>query len=670
MIANLIFLLGGHYLLKEQGGWINQQVGSGIEAITWKNRWAKLRSFKLSAYLQKNLPEQEYYYPLLAFYLLIATYVSLYQLPEGIEQKYLGLYRTIQYSVLVITTSLLGFQIWPVQLKNKRLLAFVWPLIIFYTLFFVGGIILIMSGFQSSQVLIFMLSLVMITLFTYLPLALTLAIAGMVVAAWVFKWVTGQDISFNQANSISFHFSHGLLLFSSLLIALFRFKEKQKRLEDKNTYLITLYEERNNELAEILGYREDFLKELKEDEVALFDHTTAAYVQQAIYRMTDYMRLEVSQIKLDELLSKVKYFIKLKDLPTLPEIIIKKHTKEEFIYVDIVKIQQLLVDSIAYIHKHNQFNKPIIIAIEDATLGHGVNNMKDYTRKVKALKFIITTDKLILPTKEVYMFDEHPSIIPIVRDGEKKSLVENVRIIDAHYGYVDLSQLNTHLYVLPVNVREVRGKVMELLRVPVVADPEELNHPLVIRLEKGLLDKIKNEKIDSKVINKALDTIKRYHAGVKRKSGEPFFTHPIQVALILLGYCKDQDAVVAALLHDTVEDTGLSLIQIKAMFGEQVAFIVNKVTNLEINLRRISLEDHENISRLMEYEDERAILVKLADRLHNMRTISGHSSLAKQKHIANETLLFFVTVAEKLGLTTVANELKEISLEVLSKKKL
>jgi (p)ppGpp synthase/HD superfamily hydrolase len=70
----------------------------------------------------------------------------------------------------------------------------------------------------------------------------------------------------------------------------------------------------------------------------------------------------------------------------------------------------------------------------------------------------------------------------------------------------------------------------------------------------------------------------------------------------------------------------------------------------------------------MNYEDKRAAYVKLADRLHNMRTISGHSSLAKQKHIANETLSFFVGLAEKLRLTTVAQELERLSLEVLGKK--
>jgi len=265
------------------------------------------------------------------------------------------------------------------------------------------------------------------------------------------------------------------------------------------------------------------------------------------------------------------------------------------------------------------------------------------------------------------MLDELPLMSKHTQRG---GLLESARIIHAHYGYAELDNEHTQVYVLPVNVREVRGKVMELLREPAVADPEELKHPIAIQVEKELLDKIKEEKMDVKVITEALDTIKKYHAGVKRKSGEPFFTHPIAVALILLSYCKekDQDAVVAALLHDSVEDTNLSLVQIKMMFGEQVAFIVNKVTNLEDKLRRVSSEEHENIYRLIDYEDKRAAYVKLADRLHNMRTIKGHSSLAKQQHIANETLNFFVRLATDLGLDDMAKELKKRSMDVLGQK--
>jgi hypothetical protein len=346
-------------------------------------------------------------------------------------------------------------------------------------------------------------------------------------------------------------------------------------------------------------------------------------------------------------------------------LITKRLTKEETINGDLVKIKQLLVNAILYIQEYNSTNQPITVIVEDAKLGHKVDYIKDYTRQLAALKFTITTEKNTPNKKDIYMLDQLPLLSQHTKKGK---LIENARIIHAHYGYANLNNEHMQVYVLPFNVREVRGKVMELLREPVEVDREEISHPLAIQLEEELMDKIREKKIDVKIINKAMDTIKRYHAGVKRKSGEPFFTHPIAVALILLGYCEDQDAVAAALLHDTVEDTSLSLIQIKSMFGEKVAFIVRKVTNLEDNLRRVSSEEHENVYRLMNYEDERVVFVKLADRLHNMRTIEGHSFLAKQKHIANETLNFFVPLAKSLGLAAISQELEKLSLQVLGKK--
>jgi (p)ppGpp synthase/HD superfamily hydrolase len=96
--------------------------------------------------------------------------------------------------------------------------------------------------------------------------------------------------------------------------------------------------------------------------------------------------------------------------------------------------------------------------------------------------------------------------------------------------------------------------------------------------------------------------------------------------------------------------------------------IVEKLTNLEDRLKRFSLDNHEYIARLTKSEDKRVAYVKLADRLHNMRTIQGHSDVNKQKKIAEETFQLFVPMAEKLGLVGLAKELKELSLEVLSKK--
>ncbi len=265
------------------------------------------------------------------------------------------------------------------------------------------------------------------------------------------------------------------------------------------------------------------------------------------------------------------------------------------------------------------------------------------------------------------MLDVAQSTSQALQTKEGLELTENIRIMDAHYGYTNISQPTTHIYVIPCQVREVRGKVMELLRERATASSEELTHPLAIQLEKELFEKLQGTQVDRKLIEKALDTIKQYHGGIKRKSGEPFFTHPLAVALIVADYSKDQDAILAALLHDTIEDTALSMAHLKASFGQTVASLVGKATNLEDKVRRISLRDHENNHRLMNAEDPRAGLIKVSDRLHNMRTIEGHPSLVKQKYIANETLIFFVPLAKKLGLVPIAQELEELSLAVLEK---
>jgi (p)ppGpp synthase/HD superfamily hydrolase len=138
--------------------------------------------------------------------------------------------------------------------------------------------------------------------------------------------------------------------------------------------------------------------------------------------------------------------------------------------------------------------------------------------------------------------------------------------------------------------------------------------------------------------------------------------------LILLEHSQDQDAILGALLHDTIEDTSLTLAQIRKLFGEKVEFLVAKTTNLEGYMNRASLPDYENIVRIMNYEDPRAALVKLSDRLHNMRTIQHHPKLSKQKSIAKETLEHFVPLARELKLHAIADELERLSLEVMAKK--
>ena len=673
MIANVIGLMGSHYIFKEQGGWVGIKDQGPLLAArqarkdAWQGFINTIKRPKLYAYLQKNLPAKESLYSLFGLYVIGATYASFFTIPEDIVANYQKLYDLIAHSVLMATFVFITYPAWPPTFRARWFITFAWPTGIFYILFVVGSILVMMSDFHQVQVMIFMLNLVIAALLLAWPLVLGLAITGIMAACTVF-YLTAGMVPVAGINSL-FQFSvvYGVLLFSSFFIALVRFKQSKTKLEDKNTYLLTIQAASRDQLVQVLGYREALLKELNQEEISLFDSTTAAYMQQAIYRMTDYLRLEVSQIDLNELIEDSKATLKLQDLNSVPQLIFKKHTQAKTIQADSVKIKQLLVDSISYIYQHNTTNNPISIGLEDTTLGHIIDHIKNYTRKLAALKLTITTENKLPPTQPLYMVSPTQAASLSPESPAEPALLENLRIIDAHYGYAAIQAPNTHVYVIPLNVRAVRGKVMELLREPAVVDPDELNHPLAIALEQKLLHKLQGTKVDLNMIQKALHTIKKYHGGVRRKSGEPFFTHPMQVALILMDYTKDQDAILGALLHDTVEDTSLSMAHIKALFGETVAFLVNKATNLEDKIRRVNLQEYETNYRLMNYEDERAAIIKLSDRLHNMRTIQGHSSLTKQKHIANETLIFFVPMAKHLDMSAMATELEELCFGVLGR---
>ncbi|OJW73667.1 MAG: hypothetical protein BGO68_05430 [Candidatus Amoebophilus sp. 36-38] len=719
MLANLIFLLGSHYLLKEKGGWIKQEPATGAldihqaYPITWKDRWNKLKSIQPLAYLEKNLPNKEHYYPLLAFYLLTATYVSLYNLPHAIEQQYLTLYRTIQYSVLVIATSLLGFPIWPAPLKNKQLLAWLWPLVIFYTLFFVGGMIVIMSGFQSNQVLIFMINLVMTVLLIYWPLALTLAITGIVSASLVFKWTMGVLILVNQATPISFQLSYGLLLFSSLLIALFRFKQANKDLADKHEYLRYTHQETTQNLIKARRYEERFVKALNTEGIeelnrvvalgrelemqaitvdiqllpASFKKTlttwqeqlaaAAQYLKVLAHRTSAYLHLDVETAPIATLVQQAISLLQVQEIAAIPQVNIQNHAKTQSLEADLPKIKQLLVNAILYAQDHQlSTSKPILLRIQDTTLSYPINGVGGNLKQVPAMCFTITTTDKFAPIEPLYLGNIEQANLWVPQITENLMLSTNQRIIEAHYGYLSLTthdEGTTQIYVIPKHIREVRPKEMDIPQMDVDAfqPVSDENYPGAAEQEAAFLEAVKSKtKADVALVEKALKIIKKYHGPVKRKSGEPFYLHPVAVAMIVLEYTQDEDIVIAALLHDLVEDTAFSLPQVGLMFNTRIQRIVDGVTHLYSNfntLHKIKLAAHENIKKLLEVEDKGVLYVKLADRLHNMRTIQYHSSLAKQKQIAEETLQFFVPIAQYLNLKQAMEELKKRSLEVLNK---
>lgn len=168
-------------------------------------------------------------------------------------------------------------------------------------------------------------------------------------------------------------------------------------------------------------------------------------------------------------------------------------------------------------------------------------------------------------------------------------------------------------------------------------------------------------------IEQAYITAKNAHEGQTRTSGEPYITHPVAVATILAQMHLDCDAIRAALLHDVVEDTPITEDKIEQLFGETVTRLVIGVTKLD----KLQFRDHkeaqaENFRKMIMAmtNDIRVILIKLADRTHNMRTI-GALRPDKRRRIAKETLEIFAPIANRLGINTIKNELQELGFEAL-----
>ncbi|MCL2638576.1 MAG: bifunctional (p)ppGpp synthetase/guanosine-3',5'-bis(diphosphate) 3'-pyrophosphohydrolase [Oscillospiraceae bacterium] len=172
-------------------------------------------------------------------------------------------------------------------------------------------------------------------------------------------------------------------------------------------------------------------------------------------------------------------------------------------------------------------------------------------------------------------------------------------------------------------------------------------------------------------LNKIMDAYElanSSHEGQKRSSGEPYISHPIAVAYLLLDFKMDTDTIVAALLHDVVEDSNVELSYIKKRFGGDVALMVDGVTKIGmIPLNYTKEEQHaENIRKILlaMSQDVRVILIKLADRLHNLRTLE-HRPPEKQRGTALETMSFYTPIAHRLGMNELKEEMEDISLRYL-----
>ena len=205
--------------------------------------------------------------------------------------------------------------------------------------------------------------------------------------------------------------------------------------------------------------------------------------------------------------------------------------------------------------------------------------------------------------------------------------------------------------------------------------PKEEEHATPEELYSRLIDKIKRyhpSSGDLSAIDKAYNFAKKSHGDQKRKSGEPYIIHPIHTALILAYLELDKESIMAGLLHDVMEDTKVTREQMISEFGEEVTDLVDgvtKLTKLDYDADKVE-KQAENLRKmfLAMAKDIRVILIKLADRLHNMRTLQ-YMTPEKQKEKSKETMEIYAPIADRLGISKIKIELDDLALRYLEPEK-
>ncbi|WP_282609009.1 bifunctional (p)ppGpp synthetase/guanosine-3',5'-bis(diphosphate) 3'-pyrophosphohydrolase [Pelagibius sp. Alg239-R121] len=186
-----------------------------------------------------------------------------------------------------------------------------------------------------------------------------------------------------------------------------------------------------------------------------------------------------------------------------------------------------------------------------------------------------------------------------------------------------------------------------------------------------LVERVKayDPNVDEEALNRAYVYAMKYHGSQKRESGDPYFSHPIEVAGILTDLKLDDDSIITALLHDVVEDTEATLADVERVFGKDIERLVDGVTKLtRLELQSEQTKHAENFRKLVlaMSEDIRVLLVKLADRLHNMQTLRFVKSPDKRRRIARETMDIYAPLAERIGMQRFKDDLEDLSFAELN----
>ena len=272
MLANLIFFIGSHYILSEQGGWIGIKDRTSLDVVKLKrkrrihNFIELVKGFSLVKFSQNNTPKEKRIFVYFGLFCMVAMFSNAYSLPRNLQEQYRSILNPIYYSVLILSTIFITYPIWLEKFKNAVFISFLWNIAVFYNLAFCSCLLSIIGQFNQIQVVVLMASLIAIASLMRWQVAILIIIGGVVASIQYYKMYMGINFLPNYMNNLQFKISYALLLVSSMLIAFFKPKQEQYELtEQKVNHLDKQIHDRDEELEKSIEIKNEFLRNLQHE---------------------------------------------------------------------------------------------------------------------------------------------------------------------------------------------------------------------------------------------------------------------------------------------------------------------------------------------------------------------------------------------------------------------
>ena len=687
---NCLFLLLLHQITQKKGGWSNKKTNWSLLAYQ-QSYGQKLQRLKeqilkldLKTLLTQNTPRRAMPYFLFASYGLSFVVGLFYLLdPLHLEEPYLEylLYTAVAWAILLILFS--AFHL----MERYRLWAgLVWYMSLFYLFFILVPGISLLTAQKEIILTLFCCNILFASLMVNWRVLLFMVVGGGLLGREAIRY------SFPGQEKIYFNFllqpQNFLLIFLGWVLMVIILQQKaalkrQKRSTQlfKHAYQANRYASLSSELAQ-----SELGSSLKERVALPFawveQHLGDFSAKGAQNKRLESIRktLQKGSNYLNRLIQNLqgeKMDVKLYDLNTLLAewkelvdrshsslmVVIRNRAKHLTLQVDKGRFFSLLNELLTSLALEKKKYHAFVLYLDNTELHYELPE-----RKVLALIFSLQPTQHAMPKLlKSYNFREHTAIFSAVKNRQSL-LYRLLDIVYAHCGTVYRKNEASHWQVvLPINLKILRPNIQSYKKVEPAPIFRAEDYASAWHAESRFRAALSRKEYNFEQIEQAIVFMKQQHAPQQRFSGEPFHLHLFQVAIEVSKYSEKEDTIVAALLHDALQGTLMTLLDIYLLFGKKVAHLVDQVTKLNSRNRRYRLDkDALGGEKVWKRMDREAILIKLCDRVHNLETLN-HLPPIKQQRILEETRKVYLDLANQFEWSEVKNKIEKLLAKVLPK---